>query len=86
MKAWIAHNKTYDKENITIVFAETAGKAKSVATKTAACEGSRFTDISVKRLPTADKMYKAGQSEMDWNDKKNRIFLKMVQYCGFSYL
>lgn len=81
MKAWLALNKTDDEGAATIVFAETAGKAKALALHTAACEDSNFTDISVSRLPKADKMYKLGKREMDWNDPKDRLF--MVKECGF---
>lgn len=80
MKAWLARNKTDDEGTAAIVFAETAGKAKAAALHTA-YEGGNFTDISVSRLPKADKMYKLGKREMDWNDPKDRLF--MVNECGF---
>lgn len=81
MKAWLALNKTDDEGAGAIVFAETAGKAKAAALHTAAYEGGRFTDILVSRLPKADKMYKPGKTEMDWNDPDDRLF--MVKECGF---
>lgn len=37
----------------TVVFAETAGKAKSYALYTDACEGAVFTDIECRRMPGA---------------------------------
>ena len=81
MKAWLALNKTDDEGAMAIVFAETAGKAKALALHTAACEDSNFTDISVSRMPKADKMYKPGKIEMDWNDPNDRLF--MVKHCSF---
>lgn len=81
MKAWLAFKKNDDEKSVAIVFAETAGKAKAIAIHTAACEDSDFTDISVNRLPKADKMYKPGKIEMDWNDPKDRLF--MVKNCDF---
>ena len=81
MKAWLAYSNTDDEGAMAIVFAETLGKAKALALHTAACEDSDFTDVLVNRLPRADKMYKPGKIEMDWNDPKDRLF--MVKDCGF---
>ena len=81
MKAWLVRDRTDDEGMLTVVFAETAGKAKSIATKTAVCGDSSFTDISVSRLPIADKMYRVGKTEMDWDDPKDRCFL--VKNCDF---
>ena len=55
MKAWIV----YDSEGCcaTIVFAETRGKARSVALHTDVCEEMRFIDISPKRIKDADNLY-----------------------------
>lgn len=79
MKAYIARNKY---ENFsTVVFAETAGKARSIALHTDACIDAEFTDIEVWRLPKADSQYN-GRSEMDWFNPKDRLFL--VSECGFS--
>jgi hypothetical protein len=79
MKAYIASAKY---ENyVTIVFAETAGQARSIAMHTDACCDAEFTDIEVRRYPKADSQYDGG-SEMDWENPKHRLFL--VSECGFS--
>lgn len=79
MKAWIVREK--DKFCATVVFAETRGKAKSLALSTDCCEDARFTDIEVRREPQADKYYVKGKTEMDWFNPKDRIAL--VKDCGF---
>lgn len=76
MKAYIAHDRVnYDNYGVeTIVFAETPSKAKKIAMCTEACEDADYTDIRVRRLPGADKLYK-GKSEVDWYDKNERLVL-----------
>lgn len=79
MKAYLASAKY---ENyVTIVFAETAGQARSIAMHTDTCCDAEFTDIEVRRFPKADNQYDGG-SEMDWGNPKHRLFL--VSECGFS--
>lgn len=73
MKAWIVGEK-YSFAS-TIVFAETRGKAKNLARYTDACEDADFCDIEARRLSKADKYYKEGKTEMDWNDPKDRRIL-----------
>ena len=79
MKAWLAKDK--DEFSATVVFAETRGKAKSVAMSTEACEDVDFCDIEIQRVPQMDKYYKEGKTEMDWHDDNDRIAL--VKDCGF---
>lgn len=79
MKAWIVNVK--DEFCSTVVFAETRGKAKSIALHTDCCEDADFCDIEIRRLPHIDKYYKEGKTELDWLDKKDRIIL--VKECGF---
>ncbi len=79
MKAWLVRIK--DEFCATVVFAETRGKAKSLAMLTTACEDAGFCDIEVKREPQMDKYYVEGKKEMDWFDPKDRIAL--VKECGF---
>lgn len=81
IKAWLVNDKTSDEGAATVVFAETRGKARAIAMKTNACIDSEFINILVNRLPQADKMYKQGKSEMDFDDPKDRLFL--VKHCGF---
>ena len=80
MKAW----RVFDKRNVSgveVVFAETRGKAKSLALCTECCDGADFTDIEVHREPTVDKYYKKGKWHMEWENPKDRIVL--VKECGF---
>lgn len=79
MKAWLVREK--DSEYATVVFAETRGKARSLAMATDACEDADFCDIEVSRKPSMDKYYKKGKKEMDWYDDADRLAL--VKECGF---
>lgn len=81
MKAYEARNKWGYSDYTTVVFAETAGKAKSIAMSSEACEGCDFIDIEVFRVQQLDKYYKKGKQEMDWFNEKDRIAL--VKDCGF---
>lgn len=65
----------------TIVFAETAGKAKALALSTETCEGAEFVEIECRRIPEADKLYD-GNFEMDWYNDKSRLFL--VKELGWA--
>lgn len=80
MKAWLVRNK--DKYCATVVFAETRGKARSLALRTDCCEDCDFCDIQVTRQPKADKYYKEGKTELDWYNPKERIIF--VKELGFS--
>jgi hypothetical protein len=76
MKAYIV--RTHGEYAATVVFAESAGKARSVALHTDACNDANFTDIEVHRLNKADSLYR-GKSEMDWFNPKDRHFPQMVE-------
>ena len=80
MKAWLVRDK--HEFCAEVVFAETRGKARSLALSTDCCEDANFTDIEVRREPDADKYYKEGKWHLDWDDPKDRIAL--VKECGFS--
>lgn len=79
MKAWQVREK--DEFYTTVVFAETRGKAKSLALSTDACVYANFCDIEVHREPRMDKYYTEGKTEMDWYNPQDRIAL--VKECGF---
>lgn len=79
MKAWLVREK--DQFCATVVFAETRGKARSMALATDCCEDAKFTDIEVHRQPQIDKYYKDGKYEMNWNNPNDRLVL--VKECGF---
>jgi hypothetical protein len=79
MKAWLVRDKeSYGAE---IVFAETRGKARSLALSFDCCDDSRFTDVEVRRAPYADKYYKEGKVHLDWDNPIDRIVL--VKECSF---
>ena len=78
MKAWKVNAK--DEFYSTVVFAETRGKAKSLALNTDCCDDIDFTDIEARRFPEADKMYN-GRNEMDWYNLNDRLFL--VKECNW---
>ena len=79
MKAWKCSpiNEYY----CAVVFAETRNKAKVYAQGCDGFEDCEYIDIEARRLPIADKLYKEGKTEVDWNDPDDRIFL--VKECGF---
>lgn len=79
MKAYLVREK--DQFCATVVFAETAGKAKMLALSTDCCENARFIDIEVHRQPQVDKYYKEGKWHLDWENPQDRIVL--VKECGF---
>jgi hypothetical protein len=80
MKAW--HISVKDEFYATVLFAETRGKAKSLALHTDTCEDAQFTDIEVCRMPQFDKYYEDGKVEFDWDNPKDRLLL--VKEGGFS--
>ena len=80
MKAYTVRER--DEFRATVVFAETAGEAKSYALYTDACEGAVFTDIECRRVPDADKYYKPGKFELDWGNPEDRI--AFVKDCSFT--
>ena len=80
MKAWLVKDK-WDCYGAEIVFAETRGKARSLALATDCCSETDFIDVYVRRQPNADKYYKEGKWHLDWFNPKDRIVL--VKDCGF---
>lgn len=79
MKAYYAREK--DGDCATIVFAESATQAKTIAQTCDCCEDAQYIDIRVRRMPEADKLYK-GLSEIDWYDEETRVAL--VRDFGWS--
>ena len=64
-----------------VVFAESRGKAASIAMHDEIFEDYSFVDIKPYRAPEFDKCYR-GLSKMDWYDTKDRIaFCKAGWYC-----
>ena len=80
MKAWYCRNRDYETDYATIVFAETRGKAKTIAQNTDACEDTPFLEIECTRAKAMDKHYR-GLPELDWYNRKDRIAL--VKDGGF---
>ena len=79
MKARLIREK--DEFCAEVVFAETRGKAKALASCCDCCENASFTDIEATRMKQADKYYKDGKWHLDWDNPKDRIAL--VKDCGF---
>ena len=80
LKAYQVRDKT---ENFyaSVVFAETAGKARAAAMHTDACEDVPLVDISVRRIPALDSEYR-GHIEMDWyDDQDRRALVKEGWHC-----
>lgn len=71
-KAYYAHEK--DSDYATIVFAESATKAKNIAKSCDIGEDARYIDLRVRRMPEADKLY-TGFSEIDWCNPEVRVTL-----------
>lgn len=70
MKAWVCKDKT-ESFCSTVVFAETAGKARALAQRTDCCEDVDWCNISINRLKEMDGHYR-GYAEMDWHDDEDR--------------
>lgn len=79
MKAWKVSLK--HEFYAEVVFAETRGKAKSLAMACDGFEDAKFTEIDVNREPQIDKYFKEGKRKMDWENPKDRIAL--VRELGF---
>ena len=69
----------------TIVFAENAVRAKSIAILCDAfmVRNSFWSDLRAERVPPADHLYK-GKQEIDWNDSEQRKFLE--EEMGWVYI
>lgn len=80
MKAYIVSDRC-DPLFSTVVFAETAGKARAIAQGTDACEDLDFIDIRATRVRSLDSYYK-GESEMNWYDPEDRV--AMVRFANFE--
>ena len=80
MKAWRCIN--YYDGYTTIVFAETAGKARYIAMQSDTIgDDIEFMDVIVWREKRLDAHYR-GVSEMDWDNADDRIAI--VQELGLS--
>lgn len=64
----------YEPENQTIVFAETSGKAKSIAKLSDYFEDTEWCDIRAYRVPELDLEYR-GHDELRWDNDADRIVL-----------
>ena len=73
MKAWLVNVKgEFCSE---VVFAETKGKARTLALSTDSCEDAHFLDVEVRRMPHLDKHYKEGKWHFDWDNPEDRTIL-----------
>ena len=65
----------------TVVFAETAGKARALAQHTNTYKNIKFCDIKTQRIPQINKYYTNSKIEMDWFKMEDRVAL--VKEAGF---
>lgn len=80
VKAYIATDRNGDSPYSTVVFAETAGKARACAAGSENFDEYSFTEMRVTRCPELDRFYR-GKREMDWGNMDDRV--AMVRYAGF---
>ena len=80
MKAWLV--RVDGVEGCEVVFAETRGKAKSIALRTDTFSEGDFCDLEVCRAPNIDRYYADEKRFMDWGNQEDRLAL--VKECGFS--
>lgn len=64
-----------------VIFAETAGQAKSFALSMDSCSEYSFTELEVRRMPNLDKYYKEGKRYFEWDNPQDRVVL--VKEAGF---
>ncbi len=83
MKAYIISDPNKFELGSTVVFAETAGKARALGICTDLFEDCSFIEISVRRVPALDPFYR-GLWEMDWDNSEDRV--AMVRYANFQCL
>lgn len=81
IKAWKVYDK-YEPCYNGVVFAETRGKAKSLAQYLDVCMDSDYCDIRATRAPEIGKYWKEHKREMDWENPQDRYAL--VKELGFQ--
>lgn len=80
MKAWQVYNDSEDTS--TIIFADTKGKAKSIAMRCGLfAEDIEFVDIPCYRRKKGDKFY-TGKPYLDWLCDEDRLL--MVKEFGLT--
>ena len=70
IKAYVVRDKT-EPFYSTVVYAETAGRARAIAQRTDCCEDVDWCNITVHRIKIMDEHYR-GRPEMDWYNKDDR--------------
>ncbi len=80
VKAWVIQDED---NNSLVVFAETRGKAKTIALKDESFREYNFCELQARRFPIADSKYD-GREKMDWENPQDRMFL--VKECDWSCL
>ena len=79
MKAWNVTD--FNGLRVTIVFAETAGRAKSIALCTDDFEDCDYKLLKARRMPKLDG-FASVPGECDWDDAK--LIITLVRECGWS--
>ena len=80
LKAYSVTDRT-DCSYATVVFAESAGKAKAICYQSDNFDGVEWIDLWAKRVPKLDDAYR-GRTEMDWCDDRDR--LRMVRDADYE--
>ena len=83
MKAYQAWDAGSFENVSTVVFADTAQAAKTVAWHSETCENAEYIDVRVRRLPQMDG-HDRGRSEIDWNDPEDRKALVALGWACFE--
>lgn len=87
MKAWCVTDKWEIEFGNEIVFAETRGKAISIAMGLDNFMDSSFMDLKAIRTPGYDQYYKPNKKYMDWsNDEDKIILVKNGCHCLPEYV
>lgn len=79
-KAYLVREK--DELIVCVIFAETAGKAKSYALCCEEFEDAEYINLEVTRIKEMDKYATQGKIKMEWENPSDRIIL--VRDCGFT--
>lgn len=85
MKAYKVFDRTDWEGFATVVFAESANKARYLALSTAVCEDSEYRDVSAHRESTLDKYYKKDKKEMEWSDSDDRLAMVKAGWHCLDY-
>jgi len=84
LKAWRVWVSDKRENGVSVVFAETQGKAKTIAMNCDVAYGEPFTSIRAVRIPELDGEYR-GYDEMNWNDDDDRLAMVTLAKIECEY-